>query len=115
MEVVGGNACSTSDGNGTLLRAMIPVSETATGEVHYKALVATLGGSDFQYPADGEYYVLSVSYRASYGSTFGAIVMFLLVAGTVWGGLATSLRAMPSSDDEKIILADALLEEAVDA
>ena len=120
MEVVGGNACSTSDGNGTLLRAMIPVGETATGEVHYKARVATLGGSDFyQYPADGEYYVLSVSYRASYGSTFGALVMFLLVAGTVWGGLGTALRTMlTGDDDEKVIHADALLEEppwAVDA
>ena len=96
---------------------MIPVGETATGEVHYKARISTLGGSDFyQYPADGEYYVLSVSYRASYGSTFGAIAMFLVVAGTVWGGLGASLRTMfAGNDDEEIILADALLEEAVDA
>ena len=116
MEVVGGNACSTSNGNGTLLRAMIPVGETATGEVHYKAQLETLGGSDFQYPADGEYYILAVSYRASYGSTFGALVMFLLVAGTVWGGLGTALRTMlTGDDDEKVILADAILEEAVDA
>ena len=107
-------------GNGTMLRAMLPVSETAVGEVHYKAQVATLGGSDFyQYPDDGQYYVLSVSYRASYGSTFGALVMFLLVAGTVWGGLGTALRTMlTGDDDEKVIHADALLEEppwAVDA
>tara|TARA_B100000459_G_scaffold132889_1_gene87863 strand:- start:799 stop:1149 length:351 start_codon:yes stop_codon:yes gene_type:complete len=116
MEVVGGNACTTSDGNGTLLRAMIPVGETATGEVHYKAQVSTLGGADFYYPADGEYYILAVSYRASYGSTFGAIAMFLLVAGTVWGGLGAALRTMfAGDDDEKVLLADALLEEAVDA
>jgi hypothetical protein len=96
---------------------MIAVGETATGEVHYKAQVATLGGADFyQYPADGEYYVLAVSYRASYGSTFGAIAMFLVVAGTVWGGLGAALRTMFAGDDEeKVNLVDALLEEEVDA
>jgi hypothetical protein len=115
MEVVGGNACTTSNGNGTLLRAMIPVGETATGEVHYKAQVATLGGADFYYPPEKPYYVLDVSYRASYGSTFGAIAMFLVVAGTVWGGLGASLRTMFAGDEEKVVLVDALLEEAVDA
>ena len=45
VEMVEGG-CSLAAGNGTLLRAMLPVSETAVGEVHYKATVHTLGGAD---------------------------------------------------------------------
>ena len=93
--------CSLSAGNGTLLRAMLPVSETATGEVHYKATVSTLGGADlYQYPAEGDYYVLEVNYRAAFGSVFGAFFTFSLVATFVWGGLAVALRIMLSDEDE---------------
>ena len=88
-------ACSTSSGNGTVLRAMIPISESSTGELHYKAQVSTLSGADFyQYPAGGEYHTLSISYRASFGSVFGSLFMFVVVAGTVWGGLGWALRVM---------------------
>ena len=105
MEVVGGNACSLPDGNGTLLRAMLPVTETATGELHYKAQIGTLGGADFyQYPADGAYYVLDVSYRAAFGSVLGALFTFTLVATFVWGGLAVALRTMLSDDEDAIDL-----------
>ena len=99
--------CSLAAGNGTLLRAMLPVSETAVGEVHYKATVHTLGGADlYQYPGDGEYFVLDVSYRAAFGSVFGAFFTFTLVATFVWGGLAVALRIMLSDDEEKVFAED---------
>ena len=97
-------ACTTSSGNGTVLRAMIPVSESSTGELHYKAQVSTLSGADFyQYPAGGEYHVLSISYRASFGSALGSMFMFMVVAGTVWGGLGWALRVMLGGPDEDIL------------
>ena len=80
---------------------MVPVSETATGKLHYKASVSTLSGSDlYQYPADGDYYVLDLSYRAAYGSVFGSMFMFALTAGFVWGGLAVCLRMMLSDEED---------------
>ena len=95
------DGCTTSAGNGTLLQAMLPVSETATGKIHYKATVSTLGGADlYQYPADGDYYVLDVTYRAAFGSVFGAFFTFSLVATFVWGGLAVALRIMLGDDGE---------------
>ena len=77
------------------------MSETATGEVHYKAMVSTLGGADlFLYPSDGSYYVLDVTYRAAFGSLAGALFTFTLVATFVWGGLAVALRIMLTGEDE---------------
>jgi hypothetical protein len=109
---VEGESCSVSNGNGTILRGMVPISETATGKLHYKATVSTLAGSDlFQYPSDGAYYEIDLSYRAAYGSVIGSFLMFGITASFVWGGLAVCLRMMLSDDEEAIDLTDALLEE----
>ena len=106
VEMIEGG-CTLAAGNGTLLRAMLPVSETATGEVHYKATVSTLGGADlYQYPADGHYFILDVTYRAAFGSVIGSLFTFSLVAGFVWGGLAVSLRIMLSDEEDKVFEAD---------
>jgi hypothetical protein len=103
--------CSIANGNGTILRGLIPISETATGILHYKASVSTLSGSDsYQYPADGDYFELDLSYRAAYGSVLGSLFMFALTAGFVWGGLAVCLRMM-LSDDEELDLAAASAED----
>jgi len=112
---VDGESCSVSNGNGTILRGMVPISETATGQLHYKATVSTLSGSDlYQYPSDGAYYELDLSYRAAYGSFFGSFLMFGITASFVWGGLAVCLRMM-LSDEEELNLADAVLEEEAKA
>ena len=106
VEMVQGG-CSLPNANGTLLRAMLPVSETATGEVHYKATLSTLGGINlYQYPGDGDYFVLDVTYRAAFGSVFGAFFTFTLVATFVWGGLAVALRIMLSDDEDKVFEED---------
>ena len=60
--------------NGTILRAEIPVSESSTGKLHYKALISTLSGSEAIYPADGSYYELGIEYRAAYGRPIWLIV-----------------------------------------
>ena len=105
VKVEGG--CPLAAGNGTMLRAMLPISETATGEIHYKAMVSTLSGADFYpYPADGGYYTLDISYRAAFGSVFGALFTFGLVATFVWGGLAVALRIMLGDDEDKVFEAD---------
>ncbi|MDC3316616.1 M14 family zinc carboxypeptidase [Candidatus Poseidoniaceae archaeon] len=113
--VVDDESCPLPEGNGTILRGMIPISETATGKMHYKATVYTLGGSDFiQYPADGAYYEIDLTYREAYGSLFGSLVLFTLVAGTIWGSLGVCLRIMLTDQEESIYEASAVLEaEAV--
>lgn len=87
-------ACTTAEGNGTVLRAEIPVSESSTGKLHYKALISTLSGSEAIYPADGSYYELGIEYRSAYGSLSGSLFLFVIIAGTVWGGLGACLRLM---------------------
>ena len=109
---VEGETCSVSNGNGTILRGMVPISETATGQLHYKATVSTLSGADlYQYPTIKAYYEVDLSYRAAYGSFIGSFFMFGLTASFVWGGLAICLRMMLSDDEEAFDIADALLEE----
>jgi len=98
--------------NGTILRAILDISETTTGQLHYKVMLGTLSGGDlYQYPEKGTYYTLDLSYREAYGSVFGSLFLFMVVAGFVWGGLAVCLRMMLSDDEELINLADAVLEE----
>nr|ADD92996.1 hypothetical protein [uncultured archaeon MedDCM-OCT-S04-C163] len=88
--------------NGTVIRSNLPIADTVSGEVHYKAMLGTLSGGDlYQYPNDGTYYVLTVEYRADYGTFGGALFMFLIVAGFVWGGLAICLRMMLTDEEEK--------------
>ena len=64
------------------------------------------GAFPFIYPGveEGEdYYDLAVPYRAGFGSAVLSILMFLVIASFVWGGLGYTLRAM-FSDDEGVVL-----------
>ena len=106
------STCTLLSGeNGTVIRSNLPIPDTISGEVHYKAMLGTLGGGDmYLYPSNGDYYVLSIDYRADYGTFGGALFMFLVVAGFVWGGLAICLRMMLTDQGEKEFM-DALIEE----
>lgn len=116
FEVVDGESCLLADGNGTILRAYVPISETTTGELHYKSMVGSTAGIDmYFYPENSDYMILDLSYRAAFGSLFGSLFMFTIVGGFVWGGLAVCLRLMLSDQDDEIDLADAVLEEKGDA
>jgi hypothetical protein len=98
--------CQLKDGmNGTLISADIPLPNTAVGEIHYKAMLGTTNGAfPFRYPPldEGDYYTLSLPYRADFGSSVFAVIMFLVIATFVWGGLAFTLRAM-FSEDQKVL------------
>lgn len=104
-----GDNCPISSGEGLLLQAMVPISETQTGKLHYKAQLSTLDGINFlQYPVDADYYTLDLTYREAYGSTFASLALFTLVAGTIWGGLGVCLRMM--LQDQEDVVNDATLE-----
>tara|TARA_A100000164_G_scaffold230489_1_gene204484 strand:- start:340 stop:2490 length:2151 start_codon:yes stop_codon:yes gene_type:complete len=94
-------ACTTAEGNGTVLRAELPVSESSTGTLHYKAQITTLSGSQSIYPADGSYYELGIEYRSSYGNLASSLFLFVIIAGAVWGGLGACLRLMLNSNDPR--------------
>ena len=106
------STCTLINGeNGTVIRSNLPIPDTISGEVHYKAMLGTLGGGDmYLYPANGDYYVLGIDYRADYGTFGGALFMFIIVASFVWGGLAICLRMMLTDEEEKEFM-DALIVE----
>lgn len=111
FQVIEGS-CTLRDGdyNGTVLRATVPVSDVVTGELHYKAMLSTLSGSTlFEYPANGNYNVLDISYRAPYGGVFASLALFGVIVVLVWGGLGVCLRLMMDSGDDDVIM-DATLE-----
>ena len=102
------STCTLLNGeNGTTLRSSLPIPDNVAGQVHYKAMLGTLsGGNLYLFPSNGEYYVLDIEYRADYGGLFGALFMFVVVAGFVWGGLAICLRMMLVDENEKEFTAD---------
>ncbi len=98
-----GTSCILLDGsNGTVLQAKIPVPDSSVGKIHYKAMLGTTNGAfPFSYPtiSDGpNYYELSIPYRASFGSSVLAVLMFALIATMVWGGLGYTLKEMFNDD-----------------
>ncbi|MDP6703093.1 MAG: M14 family zinc carboxypeptidase [Candidatus Thalassarchaeaceae archaeon] len=102
-----GEHCILRDGsNGTMLEADVPLPPTSVGRVHYKAMLGTTNGAfPFIYPGveeGGDYYELAVPYRAGFGSAVLSILMFLVIASFVWGGLGYALRAM-FSDEERVL------------
>jgi len=99
--------CILLDGtNGTKLESHIPLPDTSVGKIHYKAMLGTTNGAfPFTYPTiedGGNYYQLSIPYRASFGSGIMALLMFAFIATMVWGGLGFALRAM--FDDEGVVI-----------
>ena len=97
-------------GNGSLIRAEVPVSDSETGLLHYKAMVSTLGGTKkVPYPTDLSYEVLNIDYRAPYGGAFTSLALFGIIAAMVWGGLGVCLRLM--LNDEQTLAAGQIAEE----
>ena len=99
--------CLLLDGsNGTMLESHIPLPDTSVGKIQYKAMLGTTNGAfPFTYPTveeGGNYYELAIPYRASFGSSLLAVMMFLVIASFVWGGLGLTLRAM--FDDERGVI-----------
>ena len=80
--------------------------DTSVGKIQYKAMLGTTNGAfPFIYPGVGEggnYYEFTIPYRAGFGSAVLSILMFLVIASFVWGGLGYTLRAM-FSEEERVL------------
>ena len=101
------SGCILLDGsNGTVLHSEIPLPDTSVGKIQYKAMLGTTNGAfPFTYPTledGGNYYELAIPYRASFGSSILSLMMFMVIASFVWGGLGLTLRAM--FDDERGVI-----------
>ena len=74
-----------------------------TGNIwRFPRMVGANGAFPFSYPTveeGGNYYELSIPYRAAFGDAVLSILMFLVIATMVWGGLGFTLREMFSEDD----------------
>ena len=60
-----------------------------------------MGHSPSPYPTledGGNYYELTMPYRAGFGSAILSVLMFAFIATIVWGGLAFLLRVMLDED-----------------
>mgnify|MGYP001343909068 FL=1 len=99
--------CTLLDGsNGTHLVGLVPLPDTSVGKIQYKAMLGTTNGAfPFSYPTveeGGNYYELSIPYRAGFGDAILSILMFMVIATFVWGGLGFTLREM-FSEEERIL------------
>ena len=63
---------------------------------------------DSSYPAPGIYEEINVAYRAPYGNSILAFLLFLIVAGTVWGSLGIAIQKMNESDQDEPSIVGAL-------
>ena len=98
-----GADCQLKDGtNGTVLTSTVPIPDTSVGKLQYRAQLGTTNGAfPFTYPTiedGGNYYELTMPYRAGFGSAIMSVLMFAFIATIVWGGLAFLLRVMLDED-----------------
>jgi hypothetical protein len=105
-----GEGCTLlNDENGTLIVASVPVPDDFSGKLHYKAALGTREGTfPFAYPANGQYEEITVAYRAPYGNVVLAVLLFIIVAGTVWGSLGIAIKKMNESESEESSIVGAL-------
>ena len=110
FKVIDGSTCEllNSSGLGYKVVSHIPIEDNENGFLHYKTMISTLGGTQkVEYPPTSNYYELKIPYRAPFGSAFGSIALFALIATFVWGGLGVCLRMMVEDDDAKDAILDA--------
>ncbi|MDE0708785.1 MAG: hypothetical protein OSB33_07545, partial [Candidatus Poseidoniales archaeon] len=92
---------------GILIVANLPVPEDFSGKLHYKSMIGTRDGTfPFSYPKpEGGYEEIAVAYRAPFGNSVLAFLLFCIVAGTVWGSLGLAIKKMNESEaNEKSIV-----------
>ena len=112
FEETGENCTLENNETGNLIVANVPVPDDFSGKLHYKSMLGTRSGTfPFSYPASGLYEEIDLAYRAEYGSFGGALFMFLIVAGFVWGGLAICLRMMLTDEEDKEFMDALILED----
>lgn len=96
------NCTLFDNATGNLIVANVPVPDDFSGKLHYKSMLGTRSGTfPFSYPAAGIYEEVSVAYRAPFGNAFMAILLFIIVATAVWGGLGVALKIMMDSGKDE--------------
>ena len=105
-----GENCTLNNNNtGNLIVSNLPVPEDFSGKLHYKSMLGTRSGTfPFSYPAPGIYEEVNVAYRAPFGNPILAFLLFLLVAGTVWGSLGLAIQKMNESGEDEPSIVGAL-------
>jgi len=98
------NCTLTNMQEGILISANLPVPEDESGKLHYKSMLGTRSGTfPFAYPIPmGTYYVVDIPYRAPFGSAMMSFMLFAIVAGAVWGGLAKCLHLILNVDEDAV-------------
>ena len=66
------------------------------------------GTFPFSYPAPGIYEEVNIAYRAPFGNPILAFLLFVLVAGTVWGSLGLAIQKMNESGEDEPSIVGAL-------
>jgi len=115
FEKMGTNCTLNNNATGDLIVANLPVPEDFNGKLHYKSMLGTRSGTfPFSYPAPGQYEEVKVIYRAPFGNSVQAFMLFGVIAAAVWGGLAVCLKMMVDDQDKIIAELDAT-SEIIDA
>ena len=113
----GGDCILKSGENGTTITSKLPVPSDFSGKLQYKSVIGTLDGTfPYSYPYNEfdekgnmiTFYEIGVPYRAPYGDGLLALLLFCIVAGTVWGSLGLAIRKMNESGEESILVAETL-------
>ena len=109
FQETGVNCTLSNNETGDLIVSNLPVSEEFSGKVHYKSMLGTRSGTfPFSYPNPEVYpgyEEVNVAYRAPFGSSALAFLLFCIVAGTVWGSLGVAIKKMNESEaNEKSIV-----------
>jgi len=102
FQETGENCTLDNNETGDLIVANVPVPDDFSGKLHYKSMLGTRSGTfPFSYPAAGIYEEISVAYRAPFGNTFMALLLFFVVVSAVWGGLGVALKIMMDSGNDE--------------
>ena len=98
FQETGTNCTLNNNETGNLIVSNLPIEEEFSGKLQYKSMLGTRSGTfPFSYPAPGAYEEITIPYRAPYGNTVLAILLFMIVAGTVWGSLGVAIKKMNES------------------
>ena len=110
FQETGSNCTLTNNETGNLIVSNVPVPEDFSGKLHYKSMLGTRSGTfPFSYPTPaGTYEEINVAYRAPFGNAVMAFLLFLIVAGTVWGSLGLAIKKMNESEADEPSIVGAL-------